>query len=86
MSEHNISSLSDRRSDLDTKFLRRIEFGDYNIVLNQYIAYNSTYNTRNRTVDVHHRLNCSKFSFYNRMGEQVKVIFLSDTNNPPTNN
>ena len=86
MSEHNISSLSDRRSDLDTKFLRRIEFGDYNIVLNQYIAYNSTYNTRNRTVDVHHRLNCSKFSFYNRMREQVKVIFPSDTNNPPTNN
>ena len=86
MTEHGISSLSDRRSELDTKFLRRVEFGDYNISLNDYIAYNPTYNTRHKTIDVHHRLNCSKYSYYNRMRDQVKVIFPPTPNNPPTNN
>ena len=80
MANKCITSLSDRRQELDTKFLRRIEFGDYNISLNNYISFNQSYETRNRTVNVHHRLDCSKYSYFNRMREQVKVYFPTNTN------
>ena len=40
MNANNIDNLFDRRNSIDTKFLRKIEFGVYNLKQNDYINYN----------------------------------------------
>ena len=68
-------SLSDRRTQLDEKFLRRIEFGDYNLKLNDYISFNQTYDARHTTI---------RYSYFNRIPHEVKVYF-SPSNNSTIN-
>ena len=84
MNDNNIVSLSDRRTQLDEKFLRRIEFGDYNLKLNDYITFNQTYDTRHTTISCQHRLDCSRYSYFNRIRHKVKVYF-SPSNNSTLN-
>ena len=76
---NNIDTLLDRRNNIDTKFLRKIEFGDYNIRLNEYITYNHhDFNTRGKTINPHYNTTQFQNCYFNRMRTQVKVLFPSD--------
>ena len=75
MSNHDILSLSDRRDELDLRFLVKIQVGEYYIELKDYIRFNATHNTRGKTINPHFSTNIYKFSFYNRMRSSVKVFF-----------
>jgi len=74
MKEHDIKSLLERRKDLDLMFLKRIEFGCYNIRIKDYIHFNESYNTRGGTLNPHFYLNQFKHSFFNRMRGEVAVV------------
>lgn len=79
--ENEIIFLSDRRDSLDTLFLRKIEASLYNIQLNEYIKFALvTHDTRSKILSHQHRTNVWRFSFYNRIKNQVKIYF------PPTDN
>ena len=79
MIANNIDTLLDRRNNIDTKFLRKIEFGDYNIRLNEYITYNHhDFNTRGKTINPHYNTTQFQNCYFNRMRTQVKVLFPSD--------
>lgn len=78
MNNNSICLLSDRRDTLDTLFLRKIEAGLFEIQLNQYIRFTHTHNTRGKSVSWHHNVNQWKYSFFNRVREQVKVYFPPD--------
>lgn len=81
---NEILSLSDRRDELDTLFLRKVEAGLYNIQLNEYIKFKpELHNTRGNTLSHQHRTNVWRYSFYNRIKAQVKVYFPPSDN--PTN-
>jgi len=71
----NIITLKERRDQLDTNFLRKIEFGLFDIKLEKYVKKNNSHNTRNMVVKPHFNVNQFKQSFYNRMSDQVKVLF-----------
>lgn len=75
MNSNNIQSLSDRRDEIDTKFLRRIEFGDYDLDLGVYISFNSNFNTRGNSINPHFNTTQFQHCFFNRMRPQVKVYF-----------
>ena len=50
MHNHGIA-LSDRRDDLDTKFLRKVEAGTFKVNLNDYLQINThDHNTRGKVV------------------------------------
>ena len=66
MESNNISTLEVRRQELDQNFIKRLEFGLYDLDINDYVSFNQTYCTRNGTIAPHFRLNQFKFSFYNR--------------------
>ena len=78
MSKNNISLLSDRRDELDTLFLRKVEAGLYEVKLNSYIRFNHTHDTRGKSISWHYNVNPWKYSFYNRVRDQVKVYFPPD--------
>ena len=46
MLENGIEELEIRRQELDLKTLRKIEFGHYDVDLNNYVSFNLTYLTR----------------------------------------
>ena len=73
MQKHNITSLSDRRNELDIQFLRRVEFGDVGVDLADYLTFKTTYNTRHQTINPHLTVNHFKYSYYNCMREHVIV-------------
>ena len=76
MNANNINNLFDRRNRTDTKFLRKIEFGDYNLKLNDYITYNHhDFNTRGKTINPHYNTTQFQNCYFNRMRTQVKVFF-----------
>lgn len=70
---NGISLLSDRRNQLDTLMLRRIEAGLYDIKLEDYLRFTERYHTRGGSINWHYKVNAWKFSFYNRLRDQVKV-------------
>jgi hypothetical protein len=73
---NNIVSLADRRAELDTLFLRKVEAGLFEIKLIKYIRFSSkAHNTRGNTISWVHRTNAWKFSYFNRIKDQVKVYF-----------
>ena len=73
---NNIVSLADRRAELDTLFLRKVEAGLFEIKLNKYIRFSSkAHNTRGNAISWVHRTNAWKFSYFNRIKDQVKVSF-----------
>ena len=76
--DHNISSLSIRRRELDILFLRKIEAGLFDVKLNNYIRFSTAYDTRGKSISWTQRTNAWKYSYYNRMSSDVKVYF------PPT--
>ena len=78
MSKNNICLLSDRRDELDTLFLRKVEAGLYEVKLNSYIRFNQAHNTRGKSINWHYNVNPWKYSFYNRVRDQVKVYFPPD--------
>jgi hypothetical protein len=75
MQVKKIPTLADRRADQDTTFLRKIEFGLYDIQLERYITQNTLHDTRHKTINPHYRMNQFKHSFYNRVNDQVKILF-----------
>lgn len=75
MTNKCILSLSDRRDQLDLRFLAGVQLGDYDLQLKNYITFNTHHNTRGNTVNPHFHLNQFKFSYFNRMRSEVKVIF-----------
>jgi len=77
MKANDIKSLEDRRNDLDIHFLRRIEFGLYDIYLENYIQMNQNYDTRHRAVAASLNLDTFKYHFYNRNIKNVKVLIAS---------
>ena len=79
---NNVCSLSTRRDQLDTIFLRKVECGLFDINLSDYIRFSTTYNTRGKVISWVQRTNAWKHSYFNRMRPQVKVIFQP---NPPIN-
>ena len=78
MSSNNIVPLSDRRDQLDTIFLRKIEAGLFEIKLNDYIRFNNTHDTRGKSISWHYKINPWKYCYYNRVRDQVKVYFPPD--------
>ena len=79
MTANNIDTLLDRRKNIDTKFLRKIELGDYNIRLNEHIIYNhQDFNTWGETINSHYNTTQFQNFYFNRMRTQVKVFFPSD--------
>ena len=70
---NNIPSLSSRRTELDISYLRKVEFGLFDVKLSDYIRFNSNYNTRGKAISWPQRTNIWKNSYYNRMRSQVKV-------------
>lgn len=77
MQANNIISLSDRRSLLDTLFLRKTEAGLFDIELNTYIRLNTAHDTRGKTISWTHNTDQWLYSYYNRMKNDVKVLFPS---------
>ena len=56
-----------------------IEFGDYNLKLNDYITYNHhDFNTRGKTINPHFNTTQFQNCYFNRMRTQVEVFFPSD--------
>ena len=72
MQKHNITSLFDRRIEADIAFLRRLEFGDYQLKLSNYITGNTAHNTRHGTINPHFRTNVFRNSYYNRIRGEIK--------------
>ena len=70
---NNIPSLSSRRTELDITYLRKVEFGLFDVKLSDYIRFNSNYSTRGKAISWPQRTNIWKNSYYNRMRSQVKV-------------
>jgi hypothetical protein len=77
MKENNIMNLAERRKQQDLVFLRKIEFGLYDIQLESYIKMNKIHNTRNKKISNVQRLDIFKYHFYNRMASEVKVLILA---------
>ena len=77
MKSKNIQSLVDRRDDQDLMFLRKIEFDDFNIHLEDYMHKNEFYNTCRGVIGSSKHINVFKNHFYNRMEPQVKFLFSS---------
>lgn len=75
MKTENIEHLAERRVHHDLLFLRRVEFGDYGINLENYIKRNGFYDTRKGVIASFKRINAYKNHFYNRMESEVKVLF-----------
>ena len=75
MNRHSIVSLSDRRKDLDILFLRKTEAGLFDLNLNCYIRFSTDHNTRGKTISWTHRTNAWRFSYFNRICHDIKVIF-----------
>ena len=75
MEKEKIVSLEARRSETDLNFLRKIEFGLYDINLEKYITHNKNHNTRGKVVNDQYNTDQFKYSFFNRMNGKVKVFF-----------
>ena len=73
MRDNNIQQLIERRQDLDYSFIKKIEFGLYEIDLGEYISYNNSYRTRKGTINPHFTLDQFKFSFYNRVRPMIET-------------
>lgn len=74
MTLNKIQTTSSRRVEHDKSFLGKVQCGEYDITLEQYITQNM-YNTRNRVIRNQYNTNAFKFSYYNRMCGEVKVFF-----------
>lgn len=74
MEENNIKELVIRRQELDLNFIKRIEFGLYDLDLNDYISFNQIHFTRGGTIAPHFHLDQFKFSFYNRTRTLINNI------------
>jgi len=72
MIKNNIEQLKERRQHLDLNFLKRIEFGLFEVQLTDYISFNTSYLTRRGTLNPHFGLDQFKFSFNNRMRPILK--------------
>jgi len=80
MQNHGISQLSERRDALDVLFLRKIEFGLYDIKLNNYVSFNSNYHTRGGTLNPKLTSDQFKYSFFNRIRDKINIKLF----HPPT--
>ena len=74
MNSNDISTLCSRREKLDLNFIERVQLGDYQIKLSDYILVNEAHNTRGKTINPHFNTNQFKFSYFNRMRTKVKVL------------
>ena len=80
MLSNQIVSLHDRRHDLDILMLRKIEAGLYEVKLNAYVRFSTTHNTRGKVIGYQHNVNQWRYSFFNRIRDNIKVYFDPDTN------
>ena len=71
MEENSIAQLADRRKELDEKFIKKIEFGLYDVNINDYVSFNNSHFTRHGAINPHYRLDQFKYSFYNRMSSSL---------------
>ena len=72
MRDNEIKSLSDRCTEADVSFLRRLEFGDYQLRLSDYVAANTKHNTRHGTINPHFTTNVFKYPYCNRIRGEIK--------------
>lgn len=72
MTSNDVVVLGARRQELDLNFLRRVEFGLYEVDLSTYISFNESHFTRHGTINPHFVLDQFKYSFYNRMRPFIK--------------
>ena len=71
MEDYTIMELKYRRKELDEKFIKKIEFGLYDININNYVSFNLSHFTRHGAINPHHRLDQFKYFFYNRMSSSL---------------
>ena len=72
MKDNTIMQLKDRRKELDDKFIKKIEFGLYDININNYVSFNLSHFTRHSSaINPQYRLDQFKYSFYNRMSSSL---------------
>lgn len=74
MELHKLQTLHDRRMDCDILFLRKIEFGDYKLKLENYVTFNDHFNTRGKTINPHFNTNGFRHSYFNRIRSDIKVF------------
>lgn len=72
MEKHDIISLFDRRHHLDIQLINKIQLGDYDIDIHDYITFVTTHYTRGNTINPQFNSNTFKDTFYNRMRSHVK--------------
>ena len=72
MEKQNIISLFDRRHHLDIQLINKIQLGDYDIDIHDYITFVTTHYTRGNTINPQFNSNTFKDTFYNRMRSHVK--------------
>ena len=75
MISNNISSLHDRRREQDILLLRKIEAGLYEVKLNSYVRFTTVHNTRGKVISWQHNTNQWRFSYFNRIRDDIKVYF-----------
>ena len=75
MMSNDIISLHDRRREQDILLLRKIEAGLYEVKLNAYVRFTSTHNTRGKVISWQHNINQWRFSYFNRIRDDIKVYF-----------
>lgn len=73
MIAHDVISLFDRRNALDLQLINKIQLGDYDIDIRDYIHFNTTHNTRGNTINPQFNSNIFKDTFFNRMRPAVKI-------------
>ena len=71
---NKLTSLYDRRKELDIQCLRKIEFGMFDIKLGDYIRFSTSHNTRGGAISWTQRTNIWRYSYYNRMRPDIKVF------------
>lgn len=76
---NNILSLHDRRREQDILLLRKIEAGLYEVKLNSYVRFTTTHNTRGKVISWQHNVNQWRFSYFNRIRDDIKVYFEPQT-------
>ena len=71
MEDNTIIQHRDKRKELDEKFIKKIEFGLYDININNCVSFNLSHFTCHGAINPHYRLDQFKYSFYNIMSSSL---------------
>ena len=82
MISNNILSLHDRRREHDILLVRKIEAGLYEVKLDSYVRFTTVHNTRGQVISWQHNTNQCRFSYFNRIRDDINVCVPKPSNLP----